>query len=302
MSTTLGWRLRQRRDARRSGRCRSVRSTRLLGEKFGIPVSGRTSSPPASHNLAHQAWRTASTTTGHPVDGTDLTRDEAIRPGSTAEKLAGLKPSFRPTVPHRRQRFPAERRRIALLLALRARSRAWSRSPACRPRHFANDPRDFGFAPSRPPIEHSGARASAGPTSQPSSSTKPSRPVLGVRRRVARQRPRRRRPRQRKGAHRHRTPPRRLRRPVVATLAHRLARRGTGGAGCHLHRRRQALAVVLENSPGVEGNLMSQTEFFDTADAAVAARGRLDRSGRRFRYGGMPVTLIDALIRQGATD
>ena len=31
-----------------------------------------------------------------PVAGVDLARDEGIRPGSTAEKLAGLKPSFRP--------------------------------------------------------------------------------------------------------------------------------------------------------------------------------------------------------------
>ena len=31
-----------------------------------------------------------------PVEGVDLARDEGIRPGSTGEKLAGLKPSFRP--------------------------------------------------------------------------------------------------------------------------------------------------------------------------------------------------------------
>ena len=30
------------------------------------------------------------------MEGVDLARDEGIRPGSTAEKLAGLKPSFRP--------------------------------------------------------------------------------------------------------------------------------------------------------------------------------------------------------------
>jgi 3-oxoadipate CoA-transferase alpha subunit len=48
---------------------------------------------------------------------------------------------------------------------------------------------------------------------------------------------------------------------------------------------------------------MSQTEFYDNADAAVA--GIVDGSTvlvGGFGMAGMPVTLIDALIRQGATD
>ena len=45
--------------------------------------------------LAHEAWE-AGFYDDIVVPVGDLARDEAIRPGSTAEKLAGLKPSFRP--------------------------------------------------------------------------------------------------------------------------------------------------------------------------------------------------------------
>ena len=49
-----------------------------------------------SHNLAAAAWDEGFyDNLVVPVPGTDLVRDEGIRPGSSAEKLAGLKTVFR---------------------------------------------------------------------------------------------------------------------------------------------------------------------------------------------------------------
>jgi acetyl-CoA acyltransferase len=96
VSTTLGWRLVN--DNMPAEWTVSLgEANELLGEKFTISRVRQDEFAARSHNLADAAW-----TAGFyddlvvPVPGADLTRDEGIRPGSSAAKLAALKPSFRP--------------------------------------------------------------------------------------------------------------------------------------------------------------------------------------------------------------
>jgi acetyl-CoA acyltransferase len=100
VSTTLGWRLvNDRMPAEWTislGECNE-----LLGEKFSIGRERQDEFAARSHNLAHQAWEAGFyDDLVVPVEGASggqsLARDESIRPGSTAEKLSALKPSFRP--------------------------------------------------------------------------------------------------------------------------------------------------------------------------------------------------------------
>src|SRR3954447_16268867 len=96
VSTTLGWRLvNERMPAEWT--VSLGEANEQLGERFGISRERQDEFAARSHNLADAAW-----TAGFyddlvvPVPGVDLPRDEGIRPGSSAEKLAKLKPSFRP--------------------------------------------------------------------------------------------------------------------------------------------------------------------------------------------------------------
>ena len=82
---------------------------------------------------------TASTTTwSSPVPGADLARDEGIRPGTHAEKLAALQAVVPPRRhDHRRQRLAAQRRRLrraARLRGRRGRDRPRPAGPHRRPR------------------------------------------------------------------------------------------------------------------------------------------------------------------------
>lgn len=94
VSTTLGWRLVNTRMPAEwtvsLGECNEQ-----LQERFSISRERQDTFAARSHALAARAWDDgfydALVT---PVDG--LERDESIRPGSTPETLAGLKPSFRP--------------------------------------------------------------------------------------------------------------------------------------------------------------------------------------------------------------
>lgn len=95
-STTLGWRLVN--PAMPNEWTVSLgEATEQLRERYGISRERQDAFAAQSHNLADAAWNA-----GHyaqmvvPVPGTDLLRDESIRPGSTAAKLAGLKTVFRP--------------------------------------------------------------------------------------------------------------------------------------------------------------------------------------------------------------
>ncbi|GAA2851994.1 acetyl-CoA acyltransferase [Actinoplanes cyaneus] len=96
VSTTLGWRLVNDNMPKEwtisLGECNE-----LLGDKFGISRERQDEFAARSHNLADAAWDAGFyNDLVVPVPGADLDRDEGIRPGSSAEKLARLKPSFRP--------------------------------------------------------------------------------------------------------------------------------------------------------------------------------------------------------------
>ncbi|KQW48062.1 beta-ketoadipyl CoA thiolase [Nocardioides sp. Root1257] len=93
VSTTLGWRLVN--DRMPAEWTVSLgEANEQLQEKYGISRERQDEFAARSHNLAHDAWE-AGFYDDLVVPVADLTRDEGIRPGSTAQKLAGLKPSFR---------------------------------------------------------------------------------------------------------------------------------------------------------------------------------------------------------------
>nr|WP_202388263.1 thiolase family protein [Nocardioides flavescens] len=95
VSTTLGWRLVN--DRMPAEWTVSLgEANEQLGERFGISRERQDEFAARSHRLADAAWAEGFyDDLVVAVDGVDLTRDEGIRPGSSAEKLAGLKPSFR---------------------------------------------------------------------------------------------------------------------------------------------------------------------------------------------------------------
>ncbi|MDW8804892.1 thiolase family protein [Streptomyces scabiei] len=95
VSTTLGWRLVNPRMPKEWTVSLGEANERL-GERFGISRERQDAFAARSHRLAHEAWESGFyDDLVVPVEGADLTRDEGIRPGSTPEVLAGLKPSFR---------------------------------------------------------------------------------------------------------------------------------------------------------------------------------------------------------------
>ncbi|MDH6455910.1 MULTISPECIES: thiolase family protein [unclassified Streptomyces] len=95
VSTTLGWRLVNPRMPK-EWTVSLGEANEQLQERFGISRERQDEFAARSHQLAHQAWESGFyDDLVAPVDGVDLTRDEGIRPGSTPQVLAGLKPVFR---------------------------------------------------------------------------------------------------------------------------------------------------------------------------------------------------------------
>ncbi len=96
VSTTLGWRLVN--DRMPAEWTVSLgEANELLGERFSISRGRQDEFAARSHELADAAWAAGFyDDLVVAVEGVELARDESIRPGSTADKLAGLKPSFRP--------------------------------------------------------------------------------------------------------------------------------------------------------------------------------------------------------------
>ena len=95
VSTTLGWRLvnpsMPAEWTASLGECNEQ-----LQEKFAISRQRQDAFAMRSHQLADAAWNEGfydDLTVA--VPGTEVTRDESIRPGTSAEKLATLTPSFR---------------------------------------------------------------------------------------------------------------------------------------------------------------------------------------------------------------
>jgi acetyl-CoA acetyltransferase family protein len=95
VSTTLGWRLV---NERMPGEWTVSlgEANEQLADRFSISRERQDEFAARSHNLADAAWEAGFyDALVVPVEGADLVRDEGIRPGSTPEKLANLKPSFR---------------------------------------------------------------------------------------------------------------------------------------------------------------------------------------------------------------
>jgi acetyl-CoA acetyltransferase family protein len=150
-STTLGWRLvNERMPAEWTislGECNEQ-----LQQRFAISRERQDAFAARSHQLAEAAWAEGfydDLTVG--VEGVGLARDENIRSGSTAEALAGLKPSFRPdgTITAGNA-SPLSDGASAVLLGSAQAAGAIGADPmarvAGRAAH-ALDPQDFGFAP-----------------------------------------------------------------------------------------------------------------------------------------------------------
>ncbi|MGW3106601.1 thiolase family protein [Streptomyces sp. NPDC001100] len=95
VSTTLGWRLVNPRMPK-EWTVSLGEANEQLRERFGISRERQDEFAARSHQLAHAAWESGFyDDLVVPVDGVDLARDEGIRPGSTPQVLAGLKPVFR---------------------------------------------------------------------------------------------------------------------------------------------------------------------------------------------------------------
>lgn len=94
-STTLGWRMTN--PAMPAQWTVSLgESTELLADRFGIDRPAQDEFATRSHQLAAKAWDNGFYD-DHvvAVPGTELTRDEPIRPDTTTDTLARLRPSFR---------------------------------------------------------------------------------------------------------------------------------------------------------------------------------------------------------------
>ena len=95
-STTLGWRL-VNKAMPKEWTVSLGEATEQLRQKHEITRERQDEFAATSHSLADQAWNEGfydNLVTA--VPGTELLRDEGIRAGSTAAKLAGLKTVFRP--------------------------------------------------------------------------------------------------------------------------------------------------------------------------------------------------------------
>ncbi len=150
-STTLGWRMvNPRMDERWT--IALGESAELLADRYGISREAQDAFALKSHQRAHAAWE-AGFYDGHvvPVPDTELTRDEGIRPDTSLEKLAKLKPAFRKdgTVTAGNA-SPLNDGAAAVLIGDRAAADRLGREPlariAARAVH-AVDPDVFGIAP-----------------------------------------------------------------------------------------------------------------------------------------------------------
>ncbi|MCU1366771.1 MAG: thiolase [Aeromicrobium sp.] len=94
-STTLGWRLVNPRMPEQ-WTVALGESTEILVEKYGVSREEQDEFAEASHRRATEAWAQGIHSDGITlVPNTDLTTDESIRPTTSLEGLAALKPAFR---------------------------------------------------------------------------------------------------------------------------------------------------------------------------------------------------------------
>lgn len=151
VSTTLGWRLTNPRMPNEwtisLGECNEQ-----LQQNFAISRERQDAFAARSHTLAHQAWQQGFyDAIVVPVPGAELTRDEGIRPDTNLEKLAALRPVFRPdgTITAGNA-SPLSDGASALLLGSETASARLGLEPIARVAGrgaHALEPQMFGFAP-----------------------------------------------------------------------------------------------------------------------------------------------------------
>ncbi|MEW1819229.1 thiolase family protein [Arthrobacter sp. NPDC080031] len=160
-STTLGWRL-VNPTMPPEWTVSNGEATEQLRERHGISRDRQDEFASRSHNLSDEAWNEGFyDDLVVPVPGTDLTRDEGIRSGSSAEKLSGLRTSFRPDNGDRSgttkggtvtagNASPLSDGASAVLLGSGAAAATIGLEPIARIAGrgaAANEPQFFGFAP-----------------------------------------------------------------------------------------------------------------------------------------------------------
>ncbi|MWA05450.1 acetyl-CoA C-acyltransferase [Actinomadura sp. LD22] len=149
VSTTLGWRLVNERMPE-EWTVSLGEANELLQEKYGVERERQDAFALRSHRLAAAAWDDGFyDDLVVPVEG--LKRDEGIRADTSPEKLAALKPSFRPdgTITAGNA-SPLSDGASALLLGSAAAAGRIGLEPIARIAGrgaFALDPQDFGYAP-----------------------------------------------------------------------------------------------------------------------------------------------------------
>jgi acetyl-CoA acyltransferase len=149
VSTTLGWRL-VNPEMPKEWTVSLGESNEQLREEFGISRERQDEFAVRSHRLAHEAWE-AGFYDDLTVPVADLTRDEGIRPESGMDKLAKLKPSFRPdgTITAGNA-SPLSDGASAVLLGSAGAASVLGRSPVARVAGrgaHALEPQRFGYAP-----------------------------------------------------------------------------------------------------------------------------------------------------------
>lgn len=151
VSTTLGWRL-VNKNMPAEWTVSLGEANEQLREEFGISRERQDEFAARSHRLADEAWTSgfyADLTVQ--VEGAPLERDESIRPGSTPDVLAGLKPSFRPDGSITAgNASPLNDGASAVLLGSAAAADRLGREPVARIAGrgaYALEPHRFGFAP-----------------------------------------------------------------------------------------------------------------------------------------------------------
>jgi acetyl-CoA acyltransferase len=151
VSTTLGWRLVNKRMPA-AWTVSLGGANELLADRLGITRERQDEFAVRSHQRAAEAW-----TTGFydalvvPVEGSDLSADEGVRPDTDARALAGLRPAFRPAgTITAGNASPLSDGAAALLIGNEQAAHRIGMSPlariAGRGTH-ALDPQDFGLAP-----------------------------------------------------------------------------------------------------------------------------------------------------------
>jgi acetyl-CoA acyltransferase len=151
VSTALGWRLVNARMPK-EWTVSLGEANEQLQEKFSISRERQDAFAVRSHQLAGAAWDSGfydDLTTA--VPGSDLTRDEGIRSGSTVERLAELAPVFRPdgTITAANA-SPLSDGASGVLLGSAAAGDSLGLPPLARIAGrgaFANEPHLFGIAP-----------------------------------------------------------------------------------------------------------------------------------------------------------